>query len=408
MEFLKENSEIFSLLFEGISEGIVVVNNNQIVVSTNLAADEMFGYEKGELIGESLEVLIPENFRHNHGQHVKNFTSNSKRRKMGESQDLHGLRKDNSLFALEAGLNPFAIYDKKYVMALIVDITERKKQEREIKSLNEGLERMVKDRTIQLNETIGSLKEEVQRRIKAETKTREALNKEKDLNELKTKFLSLVSHEFKTPLTGISTSATLIGKYKKTEQQEKREKHLNTIKSKVKYLDSILNEFLSIERLESGKVNYNYKSISIRKIYDDVRYEAQMMLKEGQEIVCESNIDNLWIEFDEKILELILFNLIHNAIKYSDENTDVFVSFTPKGEKLFIRVKDEGIGIPETEQKFIFKRYFRAKNAVLNQGTGIGLNILKSHLENLGGNISFISKENEGSTFSIEIPIKPV
>lgn len=235
---------------------------------------------------------------------------------------------------------------------------------------------------------------------------RKALEKEKELNELKTKFLSLVSHEFKTPLSGILSSATLIGKYKEAEQQSKREKHLNTIKSKVKYLNSILNDFLSIDRIESGQVNYNFSTINLQKVFDEVIYETEMMLKAGQKVVCTTDVSNLEIEFDEKVLELTLFNLIHNAVKYSNKNTTVTIVITPEEEALVIHVIDQGIGIPADEQKYIFNRYFRAKNALLNQGTGIGLNILKSHLENLGGTINYKSVENEDSTFTIKIPSK--
>jgi len=404
MELFEKDSNIFQLLTEAVSEGIVVVNDKQVIVSTNSSANVMFGYEEKELQGQSLNVLIPQDYRSSHSNHFNKFTSHRETRKMGESRDIYGLKKDGTRFAVEAGLNPFAIYNSNYVMALVIDISDRKKQERQIKELNENLERKVRERTKQLNESIISLEQEIERRILAETKTREALKKEKELNELKTKFLSLVSHEFKTPLTGILTSATLIGKYKEKEQQEKRNKHLNTIKSKVKYLDNILNDFLSVERLESGQVNYNFKKTPLIKVLDNVTYEAEMMLKKGQKIVCTSKIDNVTVEFDEKVLELILFNLIHNAVKYSPENTHIDITVETFKNELKIHVTDYGIGIPAEEQKFIFNRYFRAKNALLNQGTGIGLNILKSHLENLGGSICFISEENKGSTFSISIP----
>ena len=242
-------------------------------------------------------------------------------------------------------------------------------------------------------------------RKEAENKIKESLRKERELNDLKTKFLSLVSHEFKTPLSGILTSTTLIGKYTQTEQQEKREKHLKTIKNKVKYLNNILDDFLSVERLETGKVNYKFSSFPLSKVTNEVIYDANMLLKDGQKISYPKNIDEIILDFDEKILELILTNLINNAIKYSPENTTISIEAFTQENMLSIIVKDQGIGIPEKEQKYIFKRYFRAENALLNQGTGIGLNIIQSHLENLGGNIIFTSKENEGSTFTVTLPL---
>lgn len=139
---------------------------------------------------------------------------------------------------------------------------------------------------------------------------------------------------------------------------------------------------------------------------NEVIYNANMLLKEGQRINYPENIDDISITFDEKILELSLTNLINNAIKYSPEYTIIDVVVKREDGFLSIAVTDEGIGIPEKEQKFIFNRYFRAENALLDQGTGIGLNIVKSHLESLGGSIAFKSTLNEGSSFTLRIPTK--
>lgn len=270
--------------------------------------------------------------------------------------------------------------------------------------LNTQLEQKIELRTQALKQSIKELEEEVKKRKDAEDKIKESLRKERELNDLKTKFLSLVSHEFKTPLSGILTSATLAGKYTETEQQDKREKHLRTIQNKVKYLNNILNDFLSIERIESGKTTYKFDAFPLSKVVNEVIYNANMLLKEDQRINYPSNIDEISVIFDEKILELSLTNLINNAIKYSPEATTIDVVVFPKEESLSIQIIDEGRGIPEKEQKFIFNRYFRAENALLDQGTGIGLNIVKSHLESLGGTVTFESEENKGSIFTITFP----
>lgn len=403
--FEEKKGNIFKLLSEAISEGIIIVNKDQEVVASNGAANAMFGYETDELLGEHLNLLIPQKYKANHSGHFKNFMHHSKRRQMGHGRDLYGLRKDGTTFPVEAGLNPFQIYENMYVMALVSDITIRKQQEKEILDLNSNLEEKIAQRTKTLEETVDKLKNEVEKRKTAESKIKESLKKERELNELKTKFLSMVSHEFKTPLSGILTSATLIGKYKETHQQEKRDKHLKTIKSKIKYLDNILSDFLSIERLESGKTVYKFSAFPLSKVLNEVIYDANMLLKDGQSIEYPSDIDDIVVEFDEKILELILTNLINNAIKYSSENCTIYVTVETKKKHLIISVKDEGIGIPEKEQKHIFNRYFRAENALINAGTGIGLNIIKSHLDNLDGKITFSSTENKGSTFVVSIPL---
>lgn len=404
--FEEKKGNIFRTLSEAISEGIVIVNEKQEIVTSNEAAERMFGYGPKELLGENINLLIPREYRHSHTQQVEEYLEKSDPRQMGHGRDLYGRRKDGSVFPVEAGLNPFEIYGSKYVMALVTDISVRKGQEREIIELNMQLEQKVEARTKELKQTIKELKEEVAKRKEAEYKILESLRKERELNELKTKFLSLVSHEFKTPLSGILTSATLAGKYTETDQQDKREKHLKTIQSKVKYLNNILNDFLSIERLESGKATYKFDTFPLSKVVNEVIYNANMLLKEGQRINYPQNIDDISVNFDEKILELSLTNLINNAIKYSPAHTLIDVEVIKEKEALTIKIIDEGMGIPEKEQKYIFNRYFRAENALLDQGTGIGLNIVKSHLESLGGTIIFESEEGKGSTFTITFPNK--
>ncbi|MEM5538215.1 PAS domain-containing sensor histidine kinase [Olleya sp. AS48] len=376
---LKTNQDVFEILSEAISEGILIVDENQIIIAVNSSTEEMFGYEKDELNNKPLETLIPKTYHKGHGQHFNNYYKHSEKRTMGKGRALFAARKDGSTFPVEVGLNPFTVSEKKYVMALAIDITERK-------NYTDKLEKTVIERTKQLTE---------------------ALATEKELNDLKTKFLSLVSHEFKTPLTGILTSSMLLSKYKLAEQQDKRDKHINTINSKVHYLNNILNDFLSVEKLESGKVNYRFTEFRLSKVINEVIYNANMLLKEGQKINYPEDIDDMSLIQDEKTLELALSNLVHNAIKYSPENTTIQLKVKQDPINTTFIIIDNGIGIPENDQKNIFNRYFRAENALLNQGTGIGLNIVKTHLENLGGTISFESEENKGSTFTITIPNQP-
>ena len=407
-----QNKNVFNILFEAASEGIIVVDSSQIITAANTAAAVMFGYKAEDLIGESLNILIPSSYHSKHAHHFNYFMEHSEKRQMGHGRDLYGIKKDGSTFPVEAGLNPFKIDGKEFVMSLIIDISVRKETQRQITDLNAHLEDKIKLRTQELQKTILQLENsnlnletEIQKRKKAEKKIKTALQKQKELNDLKTKFLSLVSHEFKTPLSGILTSATLAEKYTQTDQQGKREKHLGTIKNKVHYLNNILNDFLSIERLESGAGQYKYTSFSLKRLINEVVYNANVTLKSGQEIIYPQEIEDVLLYQDEKILELILTNLLSNSIKYSPEDTNIKLEVKITRNTVIFDVIDEGIGIPEEDKKHIFERYFRAENAVLNQGTGIGLNIAKTHLENLGGHIHFESNENVGTKFTVEIPI---
>lgn len=402
----QEDDFVFNILFEAVSEGVVVVNENQTIVATNSAAEEMFGYLKNEIINQHLNILIPSKHHHAHGDYFNSFfDSKASKRQMGKNRLLFGVKKNGDNFPVEVGLNPFKVQEKTYIMSIIIDITERKKSEDKIIELNTQLENKVSTRTNELHKTVANLKSEIDKRVKAELELRNALKKEKELNELKTKFLSLVSHEFKTPLSGILNSAVLIGRYTNTETQDKREKHLQTIKNKVQYLDGILNDFLSVERLDSGKVKYKFSNFKLSKVVNEVVYNANMMLKMGQHINYPKNIDDISIYNDEKILDLVLGNLLNNAIKYSPENTVIDFNITANSDGFIFEIKDSGIGIPFKDQKHIFERYFRAENALTNQGTGIGLNIIKGHLESLNGSVSFQSIENEGTTFIVKLPI---
>ncbi len=405
MHIFEKSSNIFNLLSEAISEGILVVNQAQIIVATNSITNEMFGYSKDELKGKPLQTLIPEIFHKTHQKHIDKYYQKKDQRRMAQGRELFGQRKNGDQFPLEIGLNPFYLYENSYVLALIRDVTSIKDKEREIRELNADLEKRIEERTHELEDTVQMLKNEIELRVEAESKIKNALEKEKELNELKTKFLSLVSHEFKTPLSGILTSATLIRKYPNTDQQDKRDKYLNTIIGEVKHLNTMLTDFLSVESLEKGKEVYRFVDFSLSKVVNEVVYSTNMLLKSGQNIRYPQNIDDITIHFDEKIVMLILNNLLYNAVKYSPEDTEIDFQIDVSNDKIIFRIIDQGIGIPKADQKHIFERYFRAENALLTQGTGIGLNIIKGHLENLGGEIHFKSEENKGSTFIVEIPL---
>jgi len=404
---------VFSTLFEGISEGALIVNKQQEIVQLNHSFCKMFGYQNDELKGMHINALIPQQYHHKHDAHVKSFIKNKEKRRMGEDRRIFGQKKSGMIFPIEAGLNPFEINGEKFVLTIVTDISKRIENELEIKKLNSSLELKVNQRTEDLKQTIEELselnnllKDEIKRRKRAEARIKTALQKEIELNDLKTKFLSLVSHEFKTPLSGILTSTTLASKYTQSDQQDKRDKHLSTIKNKVHYLTTILNDFLSIERLESGKVTYKFEHFSLLNLINEVVYNANVTLKSGQIIDYPKDIEDVQLFQDRNVVELILSNLLNNAIKYSKEDTKIELDISFEEGYLNFKIKDQGIGIPEKDQSHIFERYFRAENALLNQGTGIGLNIIKVHLENLGGEVSFKSQQNKGSIFFVKLPIK--
>ena len=185
---LFQNKNEFNLLFEAASEGIIVVDSSQIIIAANTSVEKMFGYKEGEMINQPLTILIPSNYRPNHGAHFKSFMAHSEKRAMGQGRDLYGVRKDGTQFPVEAGLNPFLIKGEQYVMSLIIDITVRKENERQIVDLNAHLEDKIKLRTTELQESIQKLQSlnlnlegEVQKRKLAERKIKVALQKDSTL-----------------------------------------------------------------------------------------------------------------------------------------------------------------------------------------------------------------------------------
>ena len=266
---------------------------------------------------------------------------------------------------------------------------------REIKQLNQDLEQRVEERTHELEEAIVKLDESRNELV-------EALEKEKELNEMKSRFVTMASHEFRTPLSTILSSTSLLDKY--TDQDiDKRKKHIGRIKSSVKNLVEILESFLSLSKLEEGRIETNPVYFDLDKFTEELVEDISTIAIEGQQIVFNYEGDtNIFL--DKQILHNVLINLISNAIKYSPANKNIYFETRVDSDEIIFEIRDEGIGIPEEEQKHLFERFFRARNAINVQGTGLGLHIVKKYVDLLGGEISFKSSTETGTVFKINIP----
>ncbi len=657
----------YHTLFESVGEGLVLVNKEGIIVETNPRVEELFGFEKEELLGSTIEILIPESVRKNHHQHRIDYTKSPRKRNMGSGMNLQARKKDGTHFPVEISLNHFNNDGEMFVMALITDITERNKMEEALKgteialrsmhqitsnqalgfdekiaellefgslqfgletgilariegddyhveevvgriegirkgdvrvldhtycydiihreeplhiehasesrwnahpcyvntklesyigarinvnhqvygtisfvssiakptpfsstekellklmaewvgeaiqqkkakeelhSLNAQLEKRVEERTealresqrlysiiarnfpngtinvfdrqlnyvfvegrelyklgvtnenligtpyldripetlvdevrtaleqvfegenktfelssndqyyemtaVPLTNTIGEIKQimmveqNVTHQKKAADEMRKALQKEKELGELKTRFVSMASHEFRTPLSTVLSSASLIGRYQKQEDEPKRLKHVNRIKSAVNTLTGILNDFLSLDKLEEGKVEYIPQLFNLQQLVEQVVDEMQTVARKNQQIVLQYSGESQG-NCDSQIMRNILHNLLSNAIKYSPEDKNIDLTIVVN-DTIHMEVKDRGIGIPDKDKEHMFDRFFRAGNSTNIQGTGLGLNIVKKYLDLMGGTIHFESEEYIGTTFFITIP----
>jgi len=386
-------------LFEHATEGIVIVNQKGLIIKANPSAYKMFDYASGDLEGASVETLIPVNLGHSHVEKRNAYMQSPHSRPMGKGLKLSAIRRDKSEFPVEISLSHFEEDKQLFVIAFIMDITERSVQEDKIKKMNIDLETKVKERTSVLQEALIQLEN-------SKEELKHALKKEKELHDLKSRFVTMASHEFRTPLSTILSSISLVSKYTQSDEDEKRQKHVQRIKSAVTNLTLILNDFLSAERLEDGRITAHLSKFSIENLMNETLVEMQGILKAGQKVDYQHK-GNPDLESDPQMLKNILINLISNAIKFSEENKIITVRTTVKPQLLSILIRDQGIGIPKEEQEHLFERFYRAKNVINIQGTGLGLNIVSKYLEALNGSIEFESELNKGTTFSISIPLKP-
>ena len=388
----------FEALFNSASMGIIVVNGKGDIVMSNHFANNLFGYQEDEIVSEKLEKLIPQKYHHAHVHHRDGYIAKPQARTMGMGMTLSAQRKDGTEFPVEISLGHFETEESKYVIAFISDITKRHESEAEIRKLNTSLEEKVASRTEELQKTLAELQ------ASKESLTI-SLEKEKEVNDLKSRFVSMASHEFRTPLSTILSSISLMAKYETTEDQPKRDKHIDRIKSSVKTLTDILNEFLSLGKIEEGKVEVNFESFDLTLFIQGLINEMNVLLKNGQELAHVHHGDIICYS-DAGLLKNVLINLISNAIKFSPENSKITIATTIQNNQTEIKVIDHGIGIPEKDQVHLFERFFRATNVTNIQGTGLGLHIVGRYIELLNGHISYQSQLEDGSVFLIKLPNK--
>lgn len=382
-------SRICSLLFASAAEGLVVVDGTGTICLKNPRLDKLFGYAGDDLLGLRIESLIPEGRRGKHETQRQGYHADPVQRSMGSGLELMGQRKDGSLFPVEVSLNHFEMDGERFVMGLVSDVTKRRKAEKDLQATNASLEERVEQRTLELLATQEDL--------------HQALEAEKELNALKSRFVSMASHEFRTPLSTIMSSVDLIGRYTENSPEERIHKHVDRIRAKVRELTGMLNDFLSLDKLEQGSVACNPAELDVVHMSIELIEELRSLAKPGQEIEYDHTGNDRIVFQDRAMLHNVLSNLLGNAIKYSPENKRIDLNTCIDAGTLTIQVTDRGIGIPLEDQQHLFERFFRASNAFTVQGTGLGLNIVRKYLDLMGGSISFLSTPGEGTTFTVTI-----
>lgn len=382
-------ARVFELLFATAAEGLVVVDRQGTILMHNPRLGSLFGYGPDDLLGKPIETLLPMAARDRHVQHRAAYDRQPVQRSMGRGMDLWGLCKDGGELPVEVSLNHFEVDGERYVMGLVTDITLRQRAEVELQRTNQELEQRVEQRTSELRA--------------AEQSLRQALGKEKELNALKGRFVSMASHEFRTPLSTIMSSVDLIARYATDDAEGRIDKHVSRIRAKVREMTAMLNEFLSLERIEQGLITCHPTQVDVVHLCIELIEELRPLSKSGQSIDYDHQGTERSVTLDRQMLGQIASNLVTNAMKYSGEGSRIAVRTRLERGRLHITVSDEGIGIPQEDQTHLFERFFRGGNVTNIQGTGLGLNIVKRYLDLLGGTIRFSSRPGH-TEFIVDLP----
>lgn len=405
---LQQEKDRFEALFQYASMGIVVAGKGGDILLVNNFLITQFGYSSAsELVGQKIEKLIPSRYHGKHTHYRDNYNNNPHPRPMGIGKDLFAVKKDGTEFPVEVSLSNYTMDNESYTIGFINDISIRKGFETEvqrqqmqlaetnkrIEQMNDELEEKVELRTKQLKETLAELE------VSKDELTK-ALSKEKELSDLKSRFVSMASHEFRTPLSTILSSASLVAKYTQTDEQERRDKHIQRIKSSVNNLTSLLNEFLSIGKIEDGKIIANNIRFNIREMITALCTELEGIARKDQQIHYRHEGEET-VLLDPNLLRNVITNLVSNAIKFSAEDGTIDVSSKTTAREVIITVQDNGLGISREDQEHLFERFFRGANVTNIQGTGLGLHIVGRYIEIMDGKIEFFSELEKGTRFII-------
>ena len=385
------------------SIGIILVEKHGEILIANKFAAKLFEYDDDELLGKNLDVLIPNRFKGNHIHHHKRYYEDPQSRPMGMGMDLFAVKKNGVEFPVEVSLGTYkSDLNETYVIAFINDISLRKESEQSIKKLNSELEKKVHERTEALADAIVKLQKQIKETEDAKKDLAVALAKEKDLNELKSRFVSMASHEFRTPLSTILSSTYLLQQYVTTDDQPKREKHLERILSAVSSLDDILEDLLSVGKIEEGKVIIKTEIVDLNELIQSIIHQFNPTLKKGQRILFNLAGDPI-LNSDKTIIRHMINNLISNASKFSNQDKPITISVdTTSPDSWSLKIKDEGLGIPMEDQKNLFERFYRATNVASIKGTGLGLHIVARYVDLLKGKIAVDSAEHKGTEFKLD------
>lgn len=394
-----ESAKLLSAIIETAIDGIITIDDKGLIESINPSALKIFGYDEQELIGKNISVLMPEPDKSRHDGYLHRYQNTGEKKIIGKGREVKGLRKGGSEFPFRLAVSEVQFHDRVIYTGFIHDLSKEKEAEEFLKNYTTELEELVESRTKSLKQMLYELQD-------AKEEANLSLEKEKELNRMKSRFVSMASHEFRTPLSSMQLSVVLIEKYLQNSDNAQILKHLHKIKNAIASLNGILNDFLSLEKLEAGIVAPHYDLFDVVKFSEELAEEMQLITKDDQIIIYQHTGSESEINLDQNLLRNCLMNLISNAIKYSGEHTLIEFSTEIDKEHYLFSVKDNGIGIPQEDHAALFQPFFRAHNTGNIPGTGLGLNIVLRYVNLMDGHIHFESQPDAGTLFALSFKRK--
>jgi len=403
---LKRNEQNFRSIIENASDGIFIFDGPGRCIDVNETGCSMLGYTKTEMMKKHITELIPDEDLTEIIKEIIYTENDQFRNKDSYIKERRMKKKDGSYFYVEVSTKVMS----NYTIGLVRDITLRKKNEELVSNINKELEKLVFDRTSQLEQTMNELRGEIEVRkrmeselIKAKDEINKAYEVERQLNFLKTRFINMISHEYRTPLTIINTSTYLLDKTLENNQLEKSRIHLDKIQIAVRTMTKLLEDVLTIDQIEKnkGKVYLEeFDAVNLtNRIFEEMNFDRELI-----DFTYEPDI--LPVRSNISLFTYIMQNLLSNSIKFSNKKEKVRLSIDVHDRQCKIRFEDKGIGIPTDENNLkLFEPFHRGNNVNTTSGTGLGLTIVKKAVESLNGSIRINSIMNEGTTVVVEFPV---
>jgi len=377
-------------LLEAAPDGIVEVDCSGRIVLVNSQAERMFGYGREELLGKSVEMLMPERFRGRHPAHRERYAAHSVTRPMGSGLDLRAVRADGTEFAVDINLSPFEGETGGSVVCVIRDVSDRKLAEEQIKSLNLSLEQRTRDLAV-INSELEIRNREVEK-----------------ANRLKSNFLATMSHELRTPLNAIVGFADLLARQTAGPLTQKQDRFVRHIKESSRHLLALIDDILDLSKIEAGRLDLKFESFPLTVAADEVLSTLRPLAAAKEIDLTIALTPDLALHADRVRVKQILYNLLSNAIKFTPARGSVRLAARSIKAVVQISVIDTGIGIPFEEQEAIFETFHRCSTSTQEvcEGTGLGLSITKLLVEQHGGRVWVESEPGRGSQFHLTLPNK--